>query len=166
MIGNQYSMPRTQLNILIVTQYFWPENFRINDLSLGLIERGHKVTVLTGIPNYPEGRFYPGYGFSKKISQDFHGIKVLRVPLLPRGKSGGIRLFLNYLSFAFTASLLAPLFCRGKFDLIFVPQLSPFTVGIPALVLKKLKSIPIMFWVQDLWPESLIAAGSIRSKKH
>ena len=153
------------MNILIVTQYFWPENFRINDLATGLFEKGHKVTVLTGIPNYPEGRFFPGYGFFKNIQQDYSGIRVIRVPLLPRGHGGALHLALNYISFAFCASLLGPFYCREKFDLIFVFEPSPITVGIPALVLKKLKSVPIIFWVQDLWPESLSATGAVQSEK-
>ncbi|MDI6688588.1 MAG: glycosyltransferase family 4 protein [Desulfobacterales bacterium] len=89
----------------------------------------------------------------------------MRLPLVPRGKGGGFRLALNYLSFAFFASILAPFFCRGKFDLIFIYEPSPITVGLPALVLKKLKSAPIMFWMQDLWPESLSATGAVRSEK-
>lgn len=151
------------MNILIVTQLFWPENFRINDLAVGLKEKGHNVTVLTGIPNYPEGRFYPGYGLFKKMRQDYHGVKVIRVPLLSRGKSKSLRLALNYLSFVFFACLLAPFLCRGKFNLIFVNQLSPVTVGLPAIVMKKLKRIPILFWVLDPWPESLSATGAIKS---
>lgn len=153
------------MNILIVTQYFWPENFRINDLALGLKEKGHQVTVLTGIPNYPEGRFFPGYGCFKKTREDYQGVKVVRVPLVTRGNGGAIRLSLNYLSFALCASVLAPFLCRGKFDLIFVYEPSPITVGLPALLLKKIKSAPVIFWIQDLWPESLSATGAIRSKK-
>lgn len=152
------------MKVLIVTQYFWPENFRINDLAEGLMERGHQVTVLTGIPNYPDGQFFPGYGLFRKVREDFHGARVIRVPLVPRGKGGGIRLVLNYLSFALSASILAPFFCRGDFDFVFVFEPSPITVGLPALVLKKLKFIPILFWVQDLWPESLSATGAVRSK--
>ncbi len=151
------------MRILIVTQYFWPENFRINDLALGLKEKGHDVIVLTGMPNYPGGRFFPGYGFFKKKVEHYHGVEILRVPLLPRGRSRGARLALNYFSFAFLASMLAPFYCRGKFDVIFVFQTSPVTVGIPAIVLKKLKGIPIQFWVLDLWPESLSATGTIKS---
>lgn len=153
------------MNILIVTQYFWPENFRINDLVLGLIERGHQVTVFTGIPNYPDGTYFKGYGLFKQSRQNYFGAKVIRVPLIPRGKGGGLRLVLNYLSFAICASVLAPFLCRGKIDIMFVFEPSPITVGLPALVLKKIRSIPIMFWVQDLWPESLTAAGSVRSPK-
>lgn len=153
------------MKILIVTQYFWPESFRINDLALRLNEKGHQVTVLTGIPNYPDGHFFQGYGFFKNVRQDYHGVKVMRSPLVQRGKGGGFRLALNYLSFAFFASLLAPFFCRGKFDLIFIYEPSPITVCLPALLLKKLKSAPVMFWMQDLWPESLSATGAVRSKK-
>lgn len=152
------------MKILIVSQYFWPENFRINDLAVGLKKKGHQITVLTGIPNYPDGHFFQGYGFFKKMRQDYQGVKVIRVPLLPRGKGGNFLMVLNYFSFAFFSSILAPFFCRGKFNLIFVFQLSPVTQALPALILKKLKSIPIMFWVQDLWPESLSATGAVRSK--
>jgi colanic acid biosynthesis glycosyl transferase WcaI len=152
------------VKVLIVSQYFWPENFRINDLAAGLVERGHLVTVLTGIPNYPGGRFFSGYGLFRKVREEYKGIRILRVPLVPRGDGGGIRLAFNYLSFSFFASILSPFICRGKFDLIFVYEPSPITVGLPAVVLKKLKSVPILFWVQDLWPESLSATGAVRSK--
>jgi len=151
------------MKILIVSQYFWPETFRINDLAEGLIERGHEVTVLTGIPNYPDGEFFKGYGFFKQLRQNYKGIKILRVPLIPRGNGSGKRLALNYLSFAFLAGIFAPFLCGHKYDLIFVYQLSPVTVAIPAIVLKKLKQIPIFFWIQDLWPESLSATGAISS---
>jgi len=153
------------MNILIVTQYFWPENFRINDLVSGLVERNHKVTVLTGIPNYPEGRFFAGYGVFSKVSQVYLGAKVLRVPLLPRGKGSGIRLALNYFSFVLSASLLAPFRCKYKYDLIFVFEPSPVTVALPALFLKALRKMPVMFWVQDLWPESLTATGAVSSNR-
>jgi colanic acid biosynthesis glycosyl transferase WcaI len=151
------------MNILIVTQYFWPESFRINDLALGLKEKGHTITILTGIPNYPGGRFFPNYGIFKKWKDDYHGIKVIRVPIIPRGNSGTIALILNYLSFTLCASFLAPLLCPGKFDLIFF-SLSPVAEGVPALVLKKIKAARVLFWVQDLWPESLSATGAIRSR--
>jgi len=152
------------MRILVVTQYFWPESFRVNDLALGLKERGHAVAVLTGLPNYPTGRFFPGYGFFTPSSEEFNGLPVYRVPLIPRGSGQRWRLALNYFSFAIFASLLAPVHCRGAFDLIFVFEPSPITVGIPAMMLKKFKRAPIMFWVQDLWPESLSATGAIRSE--
>jgi glycosyltransferase involved in cell wall biosynthesis len=153
------------MNVLIVSQYFWPETFRINDLAEGLIERGHEVTVLTGIPNYPDGVFFPGYGFFTNLRDDYKGVKIIRIPLIPRGDSGGKRLALNYLSFALLASICAPFLCRQKYDLIFVCQLSPVTVGIPAIILKWLKRIPVLFWIQDLWPESISATGAISSER-
>ncbi len=153
------------MNILIVTQYFWPEDFRINDLSLGLLEKGHRVTVYTGIPNYPMGRFFPGYSFFKNLTQTYRGVKILRVPLVPRGNGKGFRLAINYLSFALLGSIMAIGRCRAEYDLIFVYEPSPITVGLPAIILRKLKKAPIMFWVQDLWPESVTAAGAVRSKK-
>ena len=152
------------MRIVIVTQYFWPESFRINDLALGLRSRGHEVTVYTGKPNYPEGRFFPGYGFFGRSIEDYQGVKVIRVPLLPRGGGGPARLVLNFLSFALLASLLAPLRCRGEYDAILVFEPSPITVGLPAVVLKWTKRAPLLFWVQDLWPENLEATGMVRSR--
>jgi glycosyltransferase involved in cell wall biosynthesis len=152
------------VKVLIVTQYFWPEDFRINDLALGLKRRGWDVTVLTGKPNYPRGDFLDGYGFLKGNRDSYDGIPVIRVPLIRRGGGGALRLAANYLSFALLASILGPLRCRGQFDVIFVYEPSPVTVGIPAIVLKKLRGTPIFFWVQDLWPESLQATGMVRSR--
>jgi glycosyltransferase involved in cell wall biosynthesis len=152
------------MRILIVTQYFWPENFPINDLALGLQEKGHNVAILTGVPNYPVGNFFHGYSYFKKRRENFNGLTIIRAPLIPRGRGSGLRLALNFLSFAFFASLFGPIYCRGKFDLIFVYEPSPITVGLPAIVLKKIKSAPVMFWMQDLWPESLSATDAVRSK--
>lgn len=153
------------MRILVVTQYFWPENFKINDLCDALIERGHDVTVYTGLPNYPEGEFYKGYSFSGPYKEKKGAINVIRSPLLPRGKNKSLRLALNYFSYFFLASILAPFLVRGKFDKIFVYEPSPITVVIPAIVLKYLKRAPIFFWVTDLWPESLEATGVVRNKK-
>ena len=152
------------MHILIISQYFWPEEFRINELSRMLVERGHQVTVLTGIPNYPGGNFFPGYRFIRNKTENYGGIKIIRVPLLPRGKGGGFRLALNYFSFVFFASILGPVRCRDPYDVIFVYEPSPITVGLPAIVMKKIKSAPIVFWVQDLWPESLSATGTVKSQ--
>src|SRR5690606_30590346 len=115
---------------------------------------------LTGKPNYPQGKFSKGYSFWNKTKENWNGIDILRSPLVPRGKGGGIKLMVNYFSFAFFASLRA-LFIKDKFDLIFVYEPSPITVGIPAVLLSKKLNIPLYFWVQDLWPESLVAAGQI-----
>lgn len=151
------------MKILIISQYFWPESFRINDIAEGLIERGHEITVLTGLPNYPDGKIHPGFGWFKNTRHDYNGAKVIRVPLITRGNSSGLRLILNYLSFALFSCLLAPIVCRGNYDAILVFQLSPITCALPAILLRRLKSIPIICWIQDLWPESLSATGAINS---
>ncbi len=151
------------MRILLVSQYFWPENFRINDLAVDFQRQGHQVTVLTGIPNYPGGKFFPSHGLFRNIHQTHEGVRIHRVPLIPRGKGTAFRLVLNYLSFAFFATLLAPFYCRGKFDAIFVFEPSPITVGIPAILLKWIKRAPVLFWVLDLWPDSLSATGVVKS---
>lgn len=152
------------MKILVVTQYFWPEQFKINDLCEGLIERGHEVTVYTGLPNYPEGEFYKGYSFMGPYHESWGKIKIIRSPLIPRGKSKSVQLALNFFSFFFFASLLAPFLVRGKYDKIFVYEPSPITVAIPGIVLKYLKKVPMFFWVTDLWPESLEATGAVKNK--
>lgn len=151
------------MRILIITSYFWPENFRINDLAVGLKKKGHDISVLTSIPNYPEGKFYFGYGIFKNYREEFQGIPIFRVPQFPRGDGRAWRLILTYFSSALMACLLGPYYCRGKYDLILIPQLSPVTVGLPAILMKKIKSAPILFWILDIWPDSLSATGAVSS---
>lgn len=151
------------MKILIVSQYFWPENFRINDLVRDMTSRGHEVSVLTGMPNYPEGAIHEDFKKAPDQYRDFHGARVIRVPLVPRGKSA-VRLMLNYVSFAVSASVIGPFKLSGKkFDVIFAYEPSPITVGLPAIVMKWLKRAPLAFWVLDLWPESLSAVGAVKS---
>ncbi|MBW3595868.1 MAG: glycosyltransferase family 4 protein [Planctomycetes bacterium] len=152
------------MRVLIVSQYFWPEPFRINDLALGLSARGHEVTALTGLPNYPEGRLYAGYRW-RSWSDRLEDVTIRRAPLLTRGGSQGLRLAANYLSFAVSASLVGPLRCRGPYDVIFAFEPSPITVGVPAAVLRRLHHAPLLFWVQDLWPETLSATGAVKSPR-
>ena len=151
------------MRILIVSQYFWPENFRVNDLSTGLVQRGHQVTILTGIPNYPDGKFYPGYNFFKNTRQNYCGAQVIRVPLIPRGKGNNFNLVFNYLSFVIFGTLLVPFVCRQKYDAIFVYGISPILMAIPAIFLKKIRKIPVVLYVLDLWPETISAVGAIKS---
>ncbi len=151
------------MRLLVLTQYFWPENFRINDVVEGLVERGHDVTVYTGLPNYPGGRFFAGYGLTGPFCERYRGAKVRRAPLIARGAGGAVRLALNYFSHAASATLLAPCLVRGRFDAIVVYEPSPMTIGIPARALRAMKKAPLLFWVQDLWPESLSATGAVRN---
>tara|TARA_Y100000996_G_scaffold404722_1_gene379114 strand:- start:2179 stop:3384 length:1206 start_codon:yes stop_codon:yes gene_type:complete len=150
------------LRILVISQYFYPENFRINDLCYGLKEKGHNVTVLTGKPNYPNGTFYKGYGFCKKKFEIINGINIYRSNLIPRGKGGGFRLFINYISFVFFGSFRL-FFIREKFDKIFVYAPSPITVGYLGAFASFLFKAKPYLWVHDLWPESVKDAGGIRN---
>lgn len=153
------------MKILLVTQYFYPENFKSNDIAFELAKRGHKVTVLTGIPNYPSGHFNKGYGLFKNRFQVIKGVKIRRSFLIPRGKGGGLRLALNYFSWAFFASFHAFFLALFyQYDAIIVHQTSPVTQGIPATIVKRIQNIPLYFWVLDLWPESLESAGGITNK--
>jgi glycosyltransferase involved in cell wall biosynthesis len=152
------------LRLLVLSQYFWPENFRINNLVAELVLRGHDVTVLTGVPNYPDGRVFPEYRREPRQFVSYSGAKILRVPLIPRGRSR-LSLFLNYLSFAATASLIGIWKLRRlRFDAVFVYQTSPVTVGLPAVLLRAIKRVPLAFWVLDLWPDTLQAIGVVRSR--
>ena len=152
------------MNILIVSQYFSPENFRINDLADELNHRGNNITILTGIPNYPDGKYFNGYGLFKKNKEKINNIKIIRSPIIPRGSGSGIRLALNYLSFVFGAIFSSLQLLNKKFDVIFVFEPSPITVCLPAIFIKKIKKIPICLWVLDLWPESVASASNIDSK--
>jgi colanic acid biosynthesis glycosyl transferase WcaI len=152
------------MHVLIVSQYFWPENFRINDIAVSLIKEGHKVTVITGIPNYPDGKFFKGYGFFKNLTESYNGINIIRIPLIPRGNGNGFRLILNYISFMAFACLIAPFLKIPKYDIVFGYEPSPVTVALPAILLKKIHKIPFVFYVLDLWPESVSAVGAVKSK--
>lgn len=152
------------MKVLVVSQYFWPENFRINDLCSELQERGHEITVLTGIPNYPEGNIYQKFLENPDKFKFYKNIEIIRVPISSR-KSGKLALILNYLSYFISASLIGSWKLRNKkFDIIFVCQLSPATVALPAIFLGKIKKIPIAMWILDLWPDSLNAVGAIKNK--
>ncbi|MCG8670495.1 MAG: glycosyltransferase family 4 protein [Pseudomonadales bacterium] len=153
------------MKILIVSQYFWPENMRINDLVRDLIERGHKVTVLTGLPNYPEGSVYEDYKSNPASYSNFHGAEIVRVPMVARG-SNNLSLILNYISFLVSASVIGLWRVRSsKFDVVFSYAVSPILSSIPAVLLGKRKGIPVYIWVLDLWPETLKAVGVVKSKK-
>lgn len=150
------------MKLLIWSQHFWPENFAINHVALSLVKDGHEVTVLTGKPNYPGGQIYPGYsaiGFHEEL---WEGVRIVRLPVMPRGNGSAFRLALNYLSFIVSGYALAPFALRGRhFDAIFVYAVSPLIQTLPAIWMSWLKQTPLSVWVQDLWPESLRATGFI-----
>ncbi len=151
------------MKVLVVTQYFYPENFRINDLIKGLCEEGHEVTVLTGKPNYPKGELYQNYKLLGKVKEIYYGATVIRTPIIPR-KQSATWLALNYISF--------PIFCIlynlkfllfNKFDRVLVCQLSPIFMAFPAMFYRFIHKTPSVIWITDLWPESLRATGTIRN---
>jgi glycosyltransferase involved in cell wall biosynthesis len=153
------------VRLLVVSQYFWPEDFRINELVAELSARGHVITVLTGKPNYPDGKIFAEFRRDPRAFASYAGVRIVRAPMLPRGR-GRLRLLLNYLSFAIGATAVGmSRVARERFDAIFVFEPSPVTVGVPAVVLRALRGWPIAFWVLDQWPESLAAIGVVRSKR-
>ena len=152
------------MRVLVISQYFWPENFRINDLTDDLVRRGHQVTVLTGVPNYPSGSMFSKYENEPKAYCSYNGVEIVRVPIVVRGQSGG-QLALNYLSFVISGIIIGLFKLRKqRFDSIFVFEPSPITVGLPAILLRRLKKSPLIFWVLDLWPNTLRAIGVVRSE--
>lgn len=153
------------MRILVLSQYFWPESFIINDIVRTLVEQGHEVMVATGKPNYPDGKVFDGYRAAGTQRERYLGrIEVLRVPLWPRGQGGAKNLILNYLSFVFSGLLCLSWMLRGReFDAILVFAPSPITQAIPAIALKWLKKAKLALWVQDLWPESLSATGFVKN---
>lgn len=158
-------MAKEKKKILFVCQYFYPEVFRGNDVAFHLAEEGHEVHVVTGIPNYPGGKFFDGYGWWKKHHEVVNGVKVTRLPIIPRGVDNKIMLMLNYFSYLIVGSLY--MFWHAvfhKYDLVFCQQLSPVMMSIPAVIYKKIRRVPLYTWVLDLWPESLTAAGGINNK--
>ncbi|WP_457393748.1 glycosyltransferase family 4 protein [Roseateles sp. P5_E1] len=153
------------MRVLVVSQYFWPEAFRVNEIVSELRARGHEVTVLTGRPNYPGGQVFDDYAADPAAFAEYHGAEVIRLPLRPRGK-GSIRLLLNYWSFVFWGCLLGPWRLRGRhFDAIFCFETSPITSALPAVLLRRIKRAPLLLWVLDLWPDTLSAVGMVRSPR-
>lgn len=153
------------MKILLVSQHFWPESFRINEVVSSLVARKLSVDVLTGKPNYPGGKVFTGYRASGLSREVWCGAKIFRVPIIPRGHKSVLRLAANYLSFivsgfAFGAWLLR----KERFDAVLVYATSPLLQALPALFIGWLKRIPVVVYVQDLWPESLEATGYVRNK--
>ncbi len=151
------------MRVLIVSQYFWPEGFRINYIARTLVEKGVQVDILTGKPNYPEGHIAEGYRAWGTQREMWAGATVFRVPLFPRGARSPWRLALNYLSFIFSGLIFGPWLLRKRqYDVVFVYGLSPILLAIPGIFLARLKRRKLVLWVQDLWPDSLSATGYIR----
>ena len=150
------------MKILVFSQYFYPENFRINTLCRELVQRGHEVTVLTGYPQYPIGRIYDGYGFDIPYETQWKGVKIVRVKVHARGKTpfGMLRNCIDYVRQA-NAWVRE---CEERFDAVYVFEVSPVTVGLPAVTYKEKFGVPMFFNLQDLWPENVEEVLGIRFK--
>lgn len=155
------------LHVLVLSQHYWPETFRINEITDSLRECGCDVSVLTGQPNYPDGAIFDGYragGWGEQTHPG--GYPIFRVPLLPRGGGKALQLVGNYLSFVVTASLLGPwLLRRRRVDVVFVYGTSPILQAIAAIVVARIKGAALVTWVQDLWPQSLEVTGYVRNPR-
>ena len=145
------------MKILVVCQHFYPENFRINDICYELAKRNNDVTVLTGLPNYPKGKVLKEYKWFRNRNQNINGVKIKRCTLVGRGNST-LMMMVNYMWFAIFASIKA-IFMKKDFDLVYVYQLSPITMTWPAIVVKKMKHIPLIIHVLDQWPISITTGG-------
>ncbi len=149
-------------HILVISQCFYPEQFRINDICCALVKRGYKVTVITGIPNYPQGKFYDGYGWFKKRKETWNGMEIIRLPLIARGKSK-IGMVLNYLSFVVSGAIWS-LFTPIKADCVFGFETSPMTQALLGVWYSKKRKVPNYLYVQDLWPENVQVVAGINNK--
>lgn len=148
-------------HILVVSQYYYPEEFRINDMCAQWVKRGYKVTVLTGIPNYPYGKYFDGYGLNKKRREEHDGVDIIRIPLIARGK-GSVGMVLNYLSFV-VSGFFWKSFTKLQADMVFNFEVSPMTQALVGVWFAKRRKIPCLLYVQDLWPENIQIVTGIDS---
>lgn len=148
-------------HILVISQYFYPETFRINDMCQEWVKRGYKVTVITGIPNYPMGKFFDGYGYTKKRKEVWNGVNIIRIPLIPRGSSA-VGMVANYLSFT-ASGFVKNLFTTIKADYVFTFEVSPMTQALIGCWYAKKHHVPHYLYVQDLWPENVETVTGIRN---
>lgn len=155
---------RGNAKVLVVSQHFWPEGFRINDICDYLVEKGVDVEVLCGLPNYPKGEFFPGYTWRGPFKEQHNGMEIFRAPEIPRGDNSSLRIFLNYMSFPAASLIHLPRLMFGKYDKIFLYQLSPVMMSITGLILSKVRKIESTMYVLDLWPENLFSVLNIQNK--
>lgn len=156
------------MRILLLTQYYYPESFKSTDIGEELVMRGHHVDVLCGIPNYPEGKYYKGYGIFKRRNEVVNGVNIYRCFQTPRGRKGTpVGLSVNYISFVVSAIAWVLFFFvwRKRYDAIITHEPSPITQIIPAIVLGKIRRCPVYSWILDIWPDSMVSSVSERKAK-
>lgn len=149
-------------HILVLSQYFYPETFRINDIATEWVKRGYKVTVVTGIPNYPQGKYYAGYSKTERRNEEWNGMEIIRLPIEPR-RSGSLNLIRNYLSFVIEGRRWLRK-TKVKTDLVFTFEVSPMTQALVSVWYAKKNKIPHVLYVTDLWPENVEIITGIHNK--
>src|SRR3989344_3027599 len=156
---------RSSKKILIVSQHYWPESFRINDICDFFVkDKALTVEVLCGLPNYPTGQFYEGYGYFGKHRQVHDGVKIRRVLEIKRGNNRNWRIFLNYISFPFFSLFQLPRLLFGSYHKIFIFQTSPVLMALPGLIVGRLKKVETTIYVLDLWPENLYSVLPLKTR--
>ena len=157
------SSPQKPRRLLVVSQHFWPENFRISDIVEGFVERGIQVDVLCGLPNYPAGEWFEGYRYTSPRRQQYKGAEVFRSGEIRRKGNTSLRIFLNYASFPFFALFNLPRLWGRKYDAVLCYETSPVLMIFPAIVAARQRRIPLVTYVLDLWPDNLYSVLSVRS---
>ena len=153
----------SQKKILVVTQHFWPENFRINDIVEGFLQDGIAVDVLCGLPNYPKGEWFPGYSAAGPFEEEWHGARLYRCKEVPRRGNTSVNIFLNYISWPwYAAHALHRL--PGGYDAVFCFNTSPVLMCWPAIRYAKKHHIPFTNYVLDIWPENLYSVLNVKNK--
>ena len=153
----------SQKKILVVTQHFWPENFRINDIVEGFLQDGIAVDVLCGLPNYPKGEWFPGYSAAGPFEEEWHGARLYRCKEVPRRGNTSVNIFLNYVSWPwYAAHALHRL--PGGYDAVFCFNTSPVLMCWPAIRYAKKHHIPFINYVLDIWPENLYSVLNVKNK--
>jgi glycosyltransferase involved in cell wall biosynthesis len=156
------------MKILFVTQFFWPESrtapTNLGALAEDLAKKGHEVLVVTSVPSHPLGKVYDGYRMKLWQWETARGFSILRLPLFPDHSNSASRRLLNYGSFLLSATLLGNLLTRSfQADVIFA-YYAPLTMGYIAGITKRLKQVPLIYWITDLWPENFQAVGAVSSE--
>lgn len=153
--------------VLIYTNHFFPENFKVNEIAAMLSAEGNEVTVITGLPNYPDGKIPMGYGFFKRRKEILENVNVIRLWLIPRGSGSSIMMILNYISYFISClsyTFYLALF-KKKYEVIFVHHTSPIFITISPILYKWIRRPKMILWDLDMWPDTLVALDVITSKK-
>lgn len=157
-------MNNKKKKILVVCQHYWPESFRVNDICDYFTEQGVEVDVLCGIPNYPKGKFFPGYSLFRNRRQRHKGVNIIRAIEIPRGSNTNFRIFVNYISFPFFSLFHVPRLLTKKYDKVFVFTYSPIMMAIAGIIVGKLKRTEITLYALDLWPENLFSVLKTKNR--